>query len=144
MQQLPFFKHKYNRQQHNGTKPFIKYYCKDHRESLYSSKGKIVYVVGKPCNIYRFWGNPIVERFKCNFIIWFDSVWSNQGCLKLAECNWLMCDDSNLMALVEVIYYGDWQQNRYKISRFHPLFTYLCSLLNNKKFSRQQNVTKLQ
>ena len=27
--------------------------CKNHRETLYSSKGKIVYVVGKPCNIYR-------------------------------------------------------------------------------------------
>ena len=26
---------------------------KNHRETLYSSKGKIVYVVGKPCNIYR-------------------------------------------------------------------------------------------
>ena len=34
--------------------------CKNHRETLYSSKGKIVYVVGKPCNIYRLWGNPIV------------------------------------------------------------------------------------
>ena len=27
--------------------------CKNHRETLYSSKGKIVYVVAKPCNIYR-------------------------------------------------------------------------------------------
>ena len=27
--------------------------CKNHRETLYSSKWKIVYVVGKPCNIYR-------------------------------------------------------------------------------------------
>ena len=27
--------------------------CKNHRETLYFSKGKIVYVVGKPCNIYR-------------------------------------------------------------------------------------------
>ena len=26
---------------------------KNHRETLYSSKGKIVYVVGNPCNIYR-------------------------------------------------------------------------------------------
>ena len=34
--------------------------CKNHRETLYSSKGKIVYEVGKPCNIYRLWGNPIV------------------------------------------------------------------------------------
>ena len=34
--------------------------CKNHRETLYSSKGKIVSVVGKPCNIYRFRGNPIV------------------------------------------------------------------------------------
>ena len=25
-----------------------------------ASKGKIVYVVGKPCNIYRLKGNPIV------------------------------------------------------------------------------------
>ena len=31
---------------------------KNHRETLYSSKGKIVYVVGKPCNIYRLRGNP--------------------------------------------------------------------------------------
>ena len=31
---------------------------KNHRETL--SKGKIVYFVGKPCNIYRLWGNPIV------------------------------------------------------------------------------------
>ena len=31
--------------------------CKNHRETLYSSKGKIV---GKPCNIYRLRGNPIV------------------------------------------------------------------------------------
>ena len=34
--------------------------CKNHRETLYSSKGKIVYVVGKPYNIYRLRGNPIV------------------------------------------------------------------------------------
>ena len=32
--------------------------CKNHRETLYSSKGKIVYVVGKPCNIYRLQGKP--------------------------------------------------------------------------------------
>ena len=32
--------------------------CKNHRETQYSSKGKIVYVVGKPCNIYRLWWNP--------------------------------------------------------------------------------------
>ena len=33
--------------------------CKNHRETLlYSLKGKIV--VGKPCNIYRLLGNPIV------------------------------------------------------------------------------------
>ena len=34
--------------------------CKNHKETLYSSKGKIVYVVGKPRNIYRLRGNPIV------------------------------------------------------------------------------------
>ena len=34
--------------------------CKNHRETLFSSKGKIVYIVGKPCNIYRLRGNPIV------------------------------------------------------------------------------------
>ena len=34
--------------------------CKNHKETLYSSKGKIVYVVGNPCNIYRLQGNPIV------------------------------------------------------------------------------------
>ena len=34
--------------------------CKNHRETLYSSKGKVAYVVGKPCNIYRLRGNPIV------------------------------------------------------------------------------------
>ena len=28
--------------------------------AVYSSKGKIVYVVGKPCNIYRLWENPIL------------------------------------------------------------------------------------
>ena len=33
---------------------------KNHRETLYSSKGKIAYVVGKPCNIYRLRGNPII------------------------------------------------------------------------------------
>ena len=32
--------------------------CKNHKETLYSSKGKIVYVVGKPCNIYRLQGKP--------------------------------------------------------------------------------------
>ena len=32
--------------------------CKNHRETLYSSKGKIVYIVGKPCNIYRLRGKP--------------------------------------------------------------------------------------
>ena len=32
--------------------------CKNHRETLYFSKGKIVYVVGKPCNIYRLQGKP--------------------------------------------------------------------------------------
>ena len=30
------------------------------KETLYSSKGKIVYAVGKPCNIHRLGGNPIV------------------------------------------------------------------------------------
>ena len=30
----------------------------NHRETLYSSKGKIVYVVGKPCNIYKLRGKP--------------------------------------------------------------------------------------
>ena len=34
--------------------------CKIHRETLYSSKGTIMYVVGKPCNIYRLRGNPLV------------------------------------------------------------------------------------
>ena len=34
--------------------------CKNHKETLYSSKGKIVYVVGKPCNIYRLLGNPMI------------------------------------------------------------------------------------
>jgi hypothetical protein len=34
--------------------------CKNHRETLYSSEGKIVYVVWKPCNIYRLRGNPII------------------------------------------------------------------------------------
>ena len=32
--------------------------CRNHRETLYSSKGMIVYVVGRPCNIYRLRGNP--------------------------------------------------------------------------------------
>ena len=33
--------------------------CKNHREkTLYSSKEKVVYVVRKPCNIYRLEGNP--------------------------------------------------------------------------------------
>jgi len=31
---------------------------KNCRETLYSSKGKVVYVVRKPCNIYRLQGNP--------------------------------------------------------------------------------------
>ena len=31
---------------------------KNHKETLYSSKGKIVYFVGKPCNIYRLRGKP--------------------------------------------------------------------------------------
>ena len=34
---------------------------KNHKETLNSSKGKIVYVVGKPCNIYILQGNPIVS-----------------------------------------------------------------------------------
>ena len=34
--------------------------CKNHKETLYSSKGKIVYVVRKPCNIYRLRGNPMI------------------------------------------------------------------------------------
>ena len=33
---------------------------KNHRETLYSSKGKIAYIVEKPCNIYRLRGNPII------------------------------------------------------------------------------------
>ena len=32
--------------------------CQNHRVTLCSSKGKIVYVVGKPCNIYRLQGKP--------------------------------------------------------------------------------------
>ena len=31
---------------------------KNHRETLYPSKGKIVYVVGKACNTYRLQANP--------------------------------------------------------------------------------------
>ena len=34
--------------------------CKNHRKTLYSSKGKIVYIVEKPCNIYRLRGNPMI------------------------------------------------------------------------------------
>ena len=34
--------------------------CKNHRETLYSSKGKIAYIVEKPCNIYRLRGNPMI------------------------------------------------------------------------------------
>ena len=34
--------------------------CKNHRETLYSSKGKIAYIVEKPCNIYRLQGNPMI------------------------------------------------------------------------------------
>ena len=34
--------------------------CKNHKETLYSSKRKIVYAVGNPRNIYRLQGNPIV------------------------------------------------------------------------------------
>ena len=75
-------------------------------------------------------------------------MWSNQGCLKLAECNWLMCDDSNLMALVKVIYYGDWQQNRWKISRFHPLFMYVLfsithSFQGNKTLQNCNKITNI-
>ena len=33
---------------------------KNHKETLYSSKGKIMYVVRNPCNIYRLQRNPIV------------------------------------------------------------------------------------
>ena len=33
---------------------FLQKGCKNHRETLYSSKGKIVYVVGIPCNIYSY------------------------------------------------------------------------------------------
>ena len=32
--------------------------CKKHRETLYSLKGNIVCVLGKPCNIYRLRGKP--------------------------------------------------------------------------------------
>jgi len=32
--------------------------CKNHRETLYSSNGKVVYVVRKPCNVYRLQGKP--------------------------------------------------------------------------------------
>ena len=32
--------------------------CKSHREILNSSKGMIVSVVGKPCNIHRLQGKP--------------------------------------------------------------------------------------
>ena len=35
--------------------------CKNHRESLYSSQGNVVYVVGKPCNI-----DMITIGFYCN------------------------------------------------------------------------------
>ena len=34
--------------------------CKNHKETLYSPRGKIEYVVGNPWNIYRLQGNPIV------------------------------------------------------------------------------------
>ena len=50
--------------------------CKNHRETLretlYSSKGKIVHVVGKPFNIYRLRGNPMmIIRFPaiCNYYL---------------------------------------------------------------------------
>ena len=42
--------------------------CNNHRENLYSSKGKIVYVEGKPCNIYRLQAKilMITIGFLCN------------------------------------------------------------------------------
>ena len=39
--------------------------CKNHRETLYSSKGKIFYGVGKPCNIYRLRGKPYDLQMFC-------------------------------------------------------------------------------
>ena len=50
--------------------------CKNHRETLYSSKGKIVYyVVGKPCNIYRLQGKPYD-----NYMISSQSVNKKESC----------------------------------------------------------------
>ena len=69
--------------------------CKNHRKTLYSSKRKIVYVVGKPCNIYRLRGNPIViigfspQWFKP----WFNSFNSSIiycGCQKIMSVSRLL------------------------------------------------------
>ena len=56
--------------------------CKNHKETLYSSKGKIVYVVGKPCNTYRLQGNPII-------IIGFSPVFSFWHFNKYCFLTWL-------------------------------------------------------
>ena len=46
--------------------------CKNHRETLYPSKGKIVYVVGKSSNIYKLRGKPydtLCCKCSCSFAI---------------------------------------------------------------------------
>ena len=38
--------------------------CKNKKETLDSSKGKIVYVAGKPCDIYKFGGKPYAHHLE--------------------------------------------------------------------------------
>ena len=54
---------------------------KNHKETLYSSKGKIVYVVGKPCIIYRLQGKTY-DKYRI-------SLQSVDNFNKRSVCEWM-------------------------------------------------------
>ena len=84
-----------------------------------------------------------VERFKCNFIIWFDpSVKQPRllevGGVQLADVRRFEFDGFSQGNLL-------WGLTTKPLEDFKvPPSVYVCSLLNNTQFSRQQNFTKLQ
>ena len=71
--------------------------CKNHRETLYSSKGKIVYVVGKPCNIYRLGGTPrktLAVHIWARIELWFQKIWfpaTRRVSIRALFCNTCLC-----------------------------------------------------
>ena len=98
--------------------------CKNHRETLYSSKGKIVYVVGKLCNIYRLRGNPIatINQIVCDRIpiTWKKITWIYEGFLFIIR--------NKIKQISHCAYQGKWPllagMKLHPSSEFHQLIDF--------------------